>query len=204
MLDEAREYLIDMGFNWSHEVDTLKDCDYVLPPVGSFVTFVKQYRDMGGRAKFYGADPNAAFFSLIGDAQLWGEIDEMLLVRESDYWNDDNELLNLTKQLLQDYHPDSAEAIMNAGVSYLVTYHHYILLEIIKNAAETVGAENINSQAIYEAAQSYSLTIDGVKRFSYSDTKRFGCDYVSIYEVNGAEETMHRISSEYVPMIWVR
>ncbi|NQT74733.1 MAG: ABC transporter substrate-binding protein [Chloroflexi bacterium] len=200
----AGEYLIDMGFNWGHEVEALKDCDYVLPPVGSFVTFVKQYKDIGGRAKFFGADPHAAFFSLISDAQLWVEIDGMLIVRESDYWNEEGELINLAKQLLHENHPDSAQKIMRSGVSYMVTYHHYILLEIIKNAVEAVGPENIDSQAIYEAAQSYSLTIDGVQRFSFTDTKRFGCDNVGIYEANGAEETIFRVDSEWIPMIWVR
>jgi len=77
------------------------------------------------------------------------------------------------------------------------------MLEVIRNAAEAVGPENIDSQAIYEAAQNYSLTIDGIQRFSFTDTKRFGCDMVTVYEANGAEETIVRVEPEWIPLIWV-
>ncbi len=194
-------YLIDMGFNWAHEVDALKDCDYVLPPVGSFVTFVKEYTSSGGMGKFFGADPHAAFFSLISDAQLWEEIDGMLFVKESEFWNDEGEFIDLVKKLLNDNHPDKAEKIKRAGVSYMVVSQDLVMLEIIQKAAEAVGPENIDSQALYDAAQSYALIIDGIQRFSFTDTKRFGCDKVGIYEAVGAEETIIRVDPEWIPLI---
>lgn len=198
------DYLIDMGFSWGHEVEALKDCDYILPPVGSFVTFVKQYTDIGGRAKFFGAEPHASFFSLISDAQLWDEIDGMLFVKESEYWNDEGEFMDLVNQLLADNHPESTDEIKRSGVGYMVVSHDLIMLEIIQKAAEAVGSQNIDSQALYEAAQSYMLIIDGVERYSFTDTKRFGCDKVGIYEAVGAEETIVRVDPEWIPLIWVR
>ncbi|MBT4511955.1 MAG: hypothetical protein HOC20_07090 [Chloroflexi bacterium] len=39
----AGSYLTDGGFNWAPEVDALKDCDYVFPPTGGYVPFVKEY-----------------------------------------------------------------------------------------------------------------------------------------------------------------
>ncbi|MBT4511956.1 MAG: hypothetical protein HOC20_07095 [Chloroflexi bacterium] len=127
----------------------------------------------------------------------------MLFIRESEFWTDEGEFIYLVKKLLIDNHPDDADKIKRSGVGYMVISHDLIMLEVIRNAAEAVGPENIDSQAIYEAAQNYSLTIDGIQRFSFTDTKRFGCDRVTVYEANGAEETIVRAEPEWIPLIWV-
>ncbi|MFC2027575.1 ABC transporter substrate-binding protein [Chloroflexota bacterium] len=199
------EYLTDLGFVWESEANALKDCDYVVPPPGSLVTFVRDYRNAGGKAKFIGSDPHIALFALVSDAGIWDHMDEMLIIRESKYWNEEGELIDLINELAHNYHsPGDLEEITKAGVSYLSASHFYIVMEIIKNAAETVGPANIDSQGLYSAAQSYVLNLDGMQRYSFTETKRFGCDNLGIYEVNAADETITRVDPERLPLILVR
>lgn len=197
----AGSYFVDGGFNWAHEANELKDCDYVFPPTGGYVPFVNEYRSAGGTGTLIGSDTHCSFFSLIGDARLWDEIDGMLFIRESEFWTDEGEFMDLVKKLLYENRPDEAEEIIRSGVGYMVISHDLIMLEIIQKAAEAVGPQNLDSQAIYEAAQDYSLTLDGIQRFSFTDTKRFGCDRVTVYEANGAEETIVRVEPEWIPLI---
>ena len=198
-------YLTDMGFVWQSEVQALKDCDYVIPPPGSLVTFVKEYSEANGKARFLGSDPHIALFTLISDAGMWDEIDDMLIIRESKWWNEEGELIDLINKLMNEYHSAAEiEKIMRAGVSYLATSQFYIMMEIIQKAAEAVGSANIDSQALYTAAQSYVLHLDGVQRYSFTDTKRFGCDNFGVYEVSAVDETLHRVGTERLPIILAR
>ncbi len=193
-------YTIDIGFNWITEVEELKDCDYVMLPVLA-VNFVKQYREAGYAATFLGTGAQAAFQGLITDARLWDEIDGSYFILPSGWWNDDNEIINLTKELLYQKHPNSADDIMRKGASYISIDGIYQMLDIIVDALETVGPEDFNSQALYEAAQSYSQNIDGVTRASFSKTKRSSIDHLAIYEVNGAEKDMFQVHNELYPVV---
>jgi len=189
-------YLSDFGFVWSTEVEALKDCDYVFPPT-VMPSFVQEYRKAGYTAKFIGTGVHAAFLGLVDDAKLWDEIDGTLWVFPSRWWNEEGEMVNLRNQLLDENHGSDAETIRRGGSSYNAFDNLYIILDLIANAVETVGAENFNSEALYEAAQSYSLTIDGVERYSFGDSKRYAANYYGIYEAIGAEQNLFRIDPEW-------
>lgn len=130
----------------------------------------------------------------------------MLLVRESDWWNEEGELIDLTKKIYHQNYPDSdPEEDIMTGSTYMAVYHFFIMLDIIKNAAEAVGPENVDSEALYDAAQSYTLAVDGIEdMYSFSETKRFGHNYVAVYEVSAAEEAIVRADAEWIPIVWVR
>ncbi len=192
-------YLTNFTFAWGPEVEALKDCDYVLPPI-VMASFVEEYRNAGHTAKFIGTDAQTAFFGMIDDKDLWEEVDSMLLFRHSRWWNEEGTVIDLNKKLLYEYHTDDAEKIIREGSGYLAVYAVYILFELIADAVEAVGSENFNSQAIYDSAQSFSLTIDGDRCASFSETKRAAQDYFAIYEIHGAEQDLFRISPEWVPI----
>ncbi len=187
-------------FTWGPEVEALKDCDYVFPPT-ILTNFVKEYRAAGHEARFFGVDTHLAFLGLIRDAKLLNEIDGMLFARMLRWWNEDGEIIDLTKKLLNENHPSDAENIISQGVGYLVTANFVIMLEMIKDAVETVGPENFNSEVLYEAAQSYSRSIDGVARISYSDTKRSPVDLYGIYRISAADENVVRVDPEWYPTL---
>jgi len=193
-------YLNNFTFIWGPEVEALKDCDYVFPCLVP-VAFIKEYRSAGYTAKFIFADPHAAFLSQIDDAQLWDEIDGTYLIRGgSPWWNEDGELVNLNKKLLYENHPDDAEDIMRTGASYATAAGvFYPMLEMIADAVEAVGAENFDSQALYDAAISYSLEIDGVERAGFTETRRYAFSNYLIYRASGIDEDMIRADENWMP-----
>ncbi|MFC2028217.1 ABC transporter substrate-binding protein, partial [Chloroflexota bacterium] len=130
--------LTNFSFTWGPEVEALKDCDYVFPNI-IMNTFVKEYRAAGYTAKMIGGDPHGAFLDMLGKEDLWDEVDGMYAVRCYTWWNEDVPLMNLAKQLLNDYHPDKAEEVVKSGVSYIAIGPIYIMLELIKETVDAVG-----------------------------------------------------------------
>ena len=78
-----------------------------------------------------------------------------------------------------------------------------MMIEIIKNAVETVGPENFNSEALYDAATSFSFTLDGVENFaSFDETKRYAQNYYGIYEARADGENLFRADPEWRKQIF--
>lgn len=197
----AGGYTTNFSFIWGPEVEALKDCDYVMPP-GPMQHFVKEYRDAGYQARLIGTDFQIAIMKMTDDMDLWDESDKMLLLRTGLWWNEDGEMINLAKQLLYDYHPDKAESLMAEGPGYQSLRGMYIMLEIVKDTVETVGPQNFNSEALYEIAQSFSLTVDGIENHSYTKTKRTSLNNFGMYELRGPEEDIFRIDPEWIPILY--
>ena len=194
-------YLIELGFNWDSEVEQLKRCDYVLPPV-IMASFVQQYRNAGHQAKFLGTDAHLGFLDQINASDLWDELDGALFVRINRWWNEDDERVTLAKNLLRENHPDEAEEIIKMGVGYLAVNGAVVMFEIIADAVESVGPENFNSQALYDAAESFSYTVDGIERDSFSKTKRTSLNYMGLYEARAADKDIYRVLPEWYPIVY--
>ncbi len=175
-------YLVAPKFIWDAEVEALKDCDYVFPPA-PMNQFVKQYRDAGYAAKFVGADWHINFLGAsLYEANLWDQLDGMLVIRPTQWWNDTGEVIELTKAILNEYRPDEAEEIIRTGAGYLSMQQLYLMFELIAETVEAVGADKFNSKAVYDTALSFSLTVDGCPH-SYSETKRVSADALASYEL---------------------
>lgn len=194
-------YLASFGFNWATEVEGLKDCDYVLPPV-IMTSFVDQYRSAGYTAKFLATEAQVGFFGQIDDSELWDELDGAIFVRACRWWNEDGEMVNLAKKLLQKNHSGEEESIIRDGVGYLAVNGAVVLLTIISDTIEAVGAENFTSQALYDITESFSFTIDGIERDSFSETKRTSLNYLGIYEARGTEQDIFRAEADWYPIIY--
>ena len=89
---------------------------------------------------------------------------------------------------------------MRNGSSYLAIASIGQMLEIIANAVETVGAQNFNTQALYDAAVSYSQVINGVERANFSETKRSSMNFGAVYEA-AAEKDLFRLHEEWYPLM---
>ena len=189
-------FLTSINFVWATEVEALKDCDYVYPGV-VMTSFVKQYREPGYTAKFVGSDPAAAFLGTVE----WDDIDGMLFVKYPRWWNEEGEIINLTNKLVRENHPSDAEDIIRSGNGYHAINQVHAMLSIIADAAETVGPQNIDSQAIYDAAISFVCTSDGVQRASFGEGKRNATDAYGIYEARAAEEDIFRMHDEWLPAV---
>lgn len=193
-------YLEPFTFNWGEAVEALKDCDYVLPPVPTN-QFAREYRDSGYMAKFVGTDAHLVFLDRIAHADLWDELDGMLFVKPGRWWNEDDELIDLIKILLQDNHPDIVNEIRANGSGYLTIRPLSVMFSLIAETVKAVGPQNFSSQAIYDEARSFSMTIDGIEMYSFNETKRVSSNYLGVYELNAAERDIFRITPEWYPIV---
>ncbi len=195
-------YLSEFSFVWDTEVEGLKDCDYVYVPAPMHM-FARQYRDAGHTAKFIGTDVQAAFLGSIDNAGLWNEIDGSLFIRSSQWFNEKGTIVDLANQLLMENHPDTAEETRRVGSGYLSIQQEYMLLEIIRNAVETVGAESFDSQALYNAATSFTFSLDGTKEFaSFDENKRYAQNYYGIYKINADQKDLFRIDPQWYEQVF--
>jgi len=164
--------------------------------------FAKEYRRAGHTAKFIGFDPHTAYCGLVTDARVWDELEGMLIVRASGgWWNEDDVSINLTRRLLHENHANSADEIIREGSPYVIVENLNRMLEIIKDAVETVGPQNFDSQALFKAAQRFAITYEGIDGFAtFGPSKRTAYNYMAIYEVDATEEDIFRVE----PGVWHR
>jgi len=195
-------YMTQFSFTWGAEVEKLKSCDYVYVPAPMY-NFVKEYREAGyTTAKFLGTDVQAAFLAMLDDAGLWDGIDGMLFSRSSRWYNEHDPIIDLANKLLDEKHPAEAADIREGGSGYIAGKQAYLMLEIIKKAVNDRGAQNFDSQTLFDAATSFSFTLDGIEGFaSFDKTKRYVQNYYSIYEARASGENIFRIEPEWIEQV---
>ena len=193
-------YLNNFSFVWGAEVEELKNCDYVFTPTPPHA-FVRQFSEAGHTTTFIGTDTQAAFTGMIDAGDLWDEIDGMLFVRGSQWWNEQGPIIDLTREILFLSRPNDAETIMRAGTGYLSVSQWYQMLEIVKDAVESVGPQNFNAEALYNAAESYSEVLDGLEIYSYGKNKRVSPNYYLIQEASAAERDLVRADPDWLPIL---
>lgn len=193
-------YLTDFSFSWTSQVQALKDADYVVAPT-MMINFVKQYADVGGKGKILMVDPNLAFMDMISEANIWGDLDGGLTLRSSRWWTESGPMINLTKELLYKNHPAAADDIKARGVGYLGVTYAYLAIEAIKETVERVGADAFSCDALYDTLQSFSVTVDGLQRYSFNPTKRDAINYYRMYEVDAERKDLVVAKDEWFPTV---
>ncbi len=194
-------YLVDFSFNWSAQVEGLRNCDYVIPPV-PLNAFVEQYRNAGGGATFIGTHAHDAFIYQIDRANLWEEVDGMYFLRASEWWTDeDSSMVDLMKKLLVENHPGRVDEIKRAGNGYLTGYNYNVMLQMIKGAVETGGSGSFDTKALFDAADSFSMTIDGIERESLSGGERISINYLMMYELRADGKDLFRVEPKWNPVV---
>ena len=108
--------------------------------------------------------------------------------------------MDLTKKLLNENHANDAEAIMRKGVGYSVITSLYPMFDIITQAYLASGPETFGSQAIYDAAQQYSLELNGITRYTFSETKRDLFDAYKVYIADETQEDMFPADGQWIPV----
>ena len=90
---------------------------------------------------------------------------------------------------------------MSGGSGYQAITAYVKMLEIVEDAIQNAGVENFDSQALYDAAQSYSKSIDGRNAFSYSRFKRYLSNELLILEASAEQEDLIRIDANWYPIL---
>ena len=158
--------------------------------------FVEQSRTAGFEGKFIGTSVHTAFFNIIDEADIWEELDGMILIMSNLWWNEDAEMIRLSKYLLQKYHPGKLEEMMRTSNGYLIVNSVYIMFELIRKTVDEVGPEDFSSQALYDAAGDFTLEIDGRVSDSFSKTKRLSRNWLAIYKYDANKQDLVRVDPD--------
>lgn len=186
------------NYQWATAVEALKDCDYIYPP-NLWPMFVKDYVAAGySKTKFIFSDSHMSYFKIGDSMNLWPKIDGGLFICQSEWWGEEAEYVRFSEQLMNRYRSGSVKELQS-DKGYNAVANGILMLEAIRNAAAAVGPENVGSQAIYEGAQSVTITFDGIQRFSFTPTKRVAVDRLAMYEADGTGKRAFRIS-EWFPL----
>ena len=190
---------------WSGEVDALKDCDYVCAygfPAGAIIN---EFHERGHSPVFLDSMTGSAYRGFLMDLVGFPGLDGMLSANISLYRDQTTPMVEQAKEILDSYRPGEAEEIIDAGFSYIGGWHNLTAaFQILHQAIDAVGAENLSSQAIYDAAVNYKATgaiWEGYPEWSFSPTKRYLIDHVTIYEFQEAADDMVRITDYWIPLV---
>ena len=178
--DWRGSYITDFSFTWDKQIESLKDCDYVIPPQIMY-SFVSQYDQAGYSTKFIGIEAQMAFLSLIDDNNKWNAVDGMLFFRTTPWWTDSNPNVTFAKNMLMENHFDQYDEIMESGSGYLAMFCHQIMLGLIEESimAGSDGFE-LNPESLYENVQSLSMDIGGAQH-TFTSTKRTSANDIKAY-----------------------
>ncbi len=195
-------YLTDFTFSWQAEVEGLKDCDYIFIP-SIMHMFASDYADAGlEKATFLASEPQTAFLGMVSDADLWNKIDGTLFAMNARWWDQEmDEFHQLVGQVMQEAHPDESRMrdLKRAGRSYITAGLFALMCEIIKDASEQYGPENVDSQSVYWAAQNFSFTVDGLEWANFSRNKRNSYNYFIMSEADADQQTLVT-ASDWIPV----
>ncbi len=193
-------FLSDFKFNWSTEIEALKDCDYIFPPI-IMHEFAKGIRNTGSEARFIGGAPHTAFFDLLSAANAWQAIDGMLFVYTGGWWHEEIKLIIVQEQMLDMYHQNDKEKIIAKGSSYGGVGTYLMLCDIIAKTVEKTGPEGFNSETLYQTAQTWSYPMEDRADYTYGPEKRYIFNDLCVLEASGTQQTLVRNDSVYYPIL---
>jgi len=193
--------------DWSGEVQTLKNCDFVaLPQTGlGTSTFAKQYREQGGAATFVGPDGFGAYRGLVVDSVDWDDLDGTLSGNAATRWwgDETGTIVELAERLLIENHPDDAAEVIHSGIGYIGGFHQYYgFLSVLRKALENVAPEDFTGQDFYDTAIAFSEdSWEGYETWEFSATKRYSWNYICVLEWQKETQDLVRIVDEWLPNI---
>ena len=139
---------------------------------------------------------------MVHTGNLWEQMDGMLFIRSSRWYNEQGPIIDLTNKFLDEKRPSEADSIRQEGAGYIAVKQTFLMLDIVRQAVENVGAENFNTQALFDAANSWSYSLYGIEDFnSFTETKRFSQNYYAVYEARAAEKDIFRLHDEWLPQV---
>ncbi len=196
-------YLTDMTFKWGEEpgVRLLKDCDYVFPP-SVIQPFAREYRNLGYSAEFIGIGTHFPYMSLARHIQLdeFEYIEKMVFCRSYRWWNEEGRIISLAKELLPEDCSDCYRNYRDSRPYLDVLNDLTVMFDLVQYTIDGYGWENFGSQAIYNAAQTFTTDIDGSSH-SYSETKRISSNNTGIYEVSSSADDLVRVTDDWITIV---
>jgi len=203
-------FLGNYNFTWGPEVAALKDADYVMPAVtgAGFLGFVREYSQAGGKGHFICNEGNTAALPLITEAGAWDLIDGSLIIQANRAFSEGTELTDLMMEVTARYHDDPEGLLRKVGRgNFLGSWRQwYGILTLIKTAVENAGgAQNFTTQALYDTANNYSMSWEGVPEWNWAPDKRSAWNAMALYEFQASTESVIPYNGEepvWLPIIY--
>ena len=146
---------------WAVEVDRLMDCDYIFQGcVGAGIpSFIKEARLRGYEGKIVACNPLAGFWNLARQAAPADLLYDVYHVHSMP-WTTDYPFATEARELGLKYHSqDWVDNAMQQSSYTAGAIFGPFIAEIIRSAVEEVGAANVDSTAIRDAAESFELDL---------------------------------------------
>ena len=196
--DYVSDVLIPMGAMFgSGDIGKLKDCDYVFTQgANAGVTgFLRDFRARGYKAKWLSLDAFPSAKGLALDMCGWEALDGTLSLLPTRWWDEAYPVVELAEKLLHMYHAGKAEELIHAGIGYIGSFHGaYMFFDILRETVREVGAENFDSQALYDAAVKFRRAYEGYPEWGFTETKRCAMGRGAIYEWQAKVGDLARIT----------
>ena len=170
---------------WSGEIEAVKDCDFlhVATAGPGAATFMEQFRMKGYQQRIISGYDVWAFQKLMEDKAGEEALDGSWMASPIGNWGDPSPLWQFLDELLNTYRPGQAEAIKRDwGPSYPAGWVPIVMVDIIRQAVEQVGADGFDGQAFYDTALGWSKTYDGFDEWTFADGKCYASRHVKVYE----------------------
>ena len=188
---------------FSSDADKLKEADIVVPFGYSAAFIMKTFHDKGYYPTFIADSTAPSYKRFYVDLVGWENLDGFLNADgQLQWWDVANENIDLARSLLQQWRSSQAEDIIGAGSGYGGGFGcQRILMEMIRQTVEQVGAENFSGQALYDAALNFEVQFDGHPRWYFTETDRTAIHDVLIHEWSADEQTLVRVTPDWLPLV---
>jgi ABC-type branched-subunit amino acid transport system substrate-binding protein len=189
--DYVGSYMAPTGtMTWTGEVAALKNCDYVVlttPGALQPSTFAAEFRAKGYTAKFVGLDSLSAYWDFMLNTIGSEELDGALIGQTWPLWVSTIPIVDYLKNLAYEYYPDKADSLIYGNCGWISGgCQAYLFVQCLREAIETVGAENFDGQAFYDTAINFSPVLPGFEEIGWTPTERRIYRYIGMYEYSYA------------------
>jgi len=202
--DYVGDYLAPMGtLTWSGEIAKLKDCDYISIPATGMgpPSFVKQARDSGYAGAFVSTDAVGGYVDLMVNKVGWPILDGLMTAYTTLYWNAPVASIEAAKDALDKWRAGEKSRIIATGTGYSSAWTSSTFwLDILRRAVETVGAENFDGRAFFDAAIEAHITLEGYREAGYSPSKRYALNDIVLYRWTAADEDLIQVGG-WLPLV---
>lgn len=178
---------------WASEVFAVKDCDAILLTTSgtSTGTFLKEAALRGYTGQIVASSNSVlGIWSLVTSLVPKSNLDGMLIPHFYPLWSDDTSYVDYLDEMLAKYRP-SEVAKLKEGTTWLSGWLTACMAaEAVRDAADKVGAKNVDGSAMNDALLALNMKIEGMPDITLanSGTHHVFQPYFRLIKYNAAQD----------------
>jgi len=150
---------------WAAEISRLIDCDWIIAAISgpSLASFTGQARAKGYDGRLIGPFESFwSFWELVRATTSKEDLDGVVTGSYFPWWTHTGSFISKLKQDVEEHCSQGEKESVYLGTGRITGWAMGIaLVEIIRKAAENVGAENVDSEALRDAMFQVEVTVEG-------------------------------------------